>query len=157
MSEPIFFQLSEPAPPGVSWERVPLPLSGSAAVPSGGDWTRDDDDHVECHSPSLGITVLLQQQADVDVADRADYFASFIEVNTRDAPGYRVLFQTLGWAGPLPAARVDGQFDNGTHFATRDYVLFLNGTALMVMARGPFARANDVVALVDQVAASVQG
>jgi hypothetical protein len=154
VSEPIFLQLGEPTLAGVQWERRRLSVTGSAAVPTGGDWMCDASDDVKCHSPSLGITVIVQQQADVDVSGRPDYFQSFIGVNMRDAPGYRVIYQCLGWVGGIKAARVDAEFTSGTRYATRDYVLFAGDAATMVMARGPFERANDVVLLVDQVAAS---
>jgi hypothetical protein len=49
---------------------------------------------------------------------------------------------------------VDGEFDNGTAYATREYVLFVKGAALALMVRGPVARTADVQSIADHMAMS---
>jgi hypothetical protein len=125
-------------------------------VPAGGDFqiVQVRDDYSQVQSPGTGVVVMLQHQIGVSAARRMQYSESFIANNLRDAPRYRVVAKALGSIGGLPAARVDGEFDNGTHFATRDYLVFPPNMVVLLMARGPVGLGGAVHSIADRVAAS---
>jgi hypothetical protein len=99
---------------------------------------------------------MIQGQADVPPAARTEYMKSLAEVNKKDAPKYQIVKQDEGQIAQKAAGRLDGKFDNGTPYATRDYVLFAKGAALALMVRGPVAREADVKSIADHIALSYQ-
>lgn len=154
-AEPALVGANAPAPAGITLARQSV-AGLSLAVPTGGDWQATSMGMgKEFSSESTGITVMIQRQSGVPADARESYVASLVQANTRDAPHYRVVAQSTGTVAGEPAARVDGTFDNGTSFQTRDYVVFVNGSALAVMVRGGDGNLTTVQAIADAIASSV--
>jgi len=143
-----------PGPSGMTWERADQPGVGSLEVPSGSDWHKEGGASSEFSNEKLGLTVMVQRQAGVPAEARKQFISSLIDVNKRDAPKYEVTGQGEGSVSSQIAGRVDGKFDNGKAYATRDYVLFVKDSALAVMVRGPLADATSVQAVADHMALS---
>lgn len=139
-------------PAGFRWERITVG-SGSVEVPAGEGWKKAYNPF-QVHHDGLNFTLMIQQQAGIPSGARSDYLKSFIDVNARDAPKYTVTAQKEGLVAGNGAGVVDGKFDDGTAYTTRDYVLFVNGAAIAVMVRGPAPAEADVRSLADHVAAS---
>jgi hypothetical protein len=130
---------------------------GAVDVPTGADWQYFPADRgaLEIQSESFRTAIRLQFQPGVSPAAREAYTESYVGVNMRDAPGYRVRGTRVGSVGPYPASCVDGEFRAAIHFATRDYVVFANGMAALLMVRGPFEHEEAVQAIADRMAASL--
>ena len=152
-AEPVLVEASAPGPSGYQWERVPQGGLGSVELPKGEGWRKDGN---ELSNEALNITVMIQQQAGVDASARSEYLQSFIDVNKRDAPKYELAERKEGQVKGHASGRVDGKFDNGTAYSTRDYVMFVKNAVLSVMVRGPVAREAEIRSLADHVAASYQ-
>ena len=60
----------------------------------------------------------------------------------------------MGRVGEHPAGRIDGEFNNGTHFATRDYIVCASSMVIKLMVRGPASHADAVFSVADRLAAS---
>jgi hypothetical protein len=140
-----------PGPAGYQWQRTDVAGLGSIETPTGEGWVKEGD---QAQNEKLGFTTMLQTQAAVPAEARTQFISSLIDVNKRDAPKYEVAAKAEGSVGQNVAGRVDGKFDNGTAYATRDYVLFVKGSVLALMVRGPLAMAADVQAIADHMAAS---
>jgi hypothetical protein len=104
----------------------------------------------------LGVTVMVQTQPGVDPDARDENVQSFIGVNERDASNYHARPRVTGSVAGRPAARVDGEFNNGTAYVTRDYVVFARGQAIALMARAPAPNAAFVRVLIDRIAATLR-
>jgi hypothetical protein len=152
-AEPALIASAAPGPAGYQWQRTDASGVGSVEVPTGEGWTKDG---TEVHSDKLDITAMVQVQPAVPPEARSQYLSSLIDVNKRDAPKYEVTGKAEGAVAQNVAGRVDGKFDNGTAYATRDYVLFAKGSAVALMVRGPVAKAADVQAVADHMATSFQ-
>jgi hypothetical protein len=152
-AEPPLISGAAPGPTGFQWQRTDASGVGSVEVPTGEGWTQEG---TEAHSEKLGITAMVQVQPAVPPEARSEYLSSLIDVNKRDAPKYEVTGKAEGAVAQTVAGRVDGKFDNGTAYATRDYVLFAKGSAVALMVRGPVAKAADVQAIADHMAVSLK-
>jgi hypothetical protein len=154
--EPALVSPDAPGPQGLAWARLEQAFGG-VDVPVGGDFQviQVRDDFTQVQSERTGIVLMLRHQLGVSATGRESYTDSLISVNQRDAPRFRLVAKSYGKVGILLAARVDGEFDNGTHFVTRDYVLFPPQMAILLMARGPVQVAGAVHAIADRVAASI--
>lgn len=123
-------------------------------VPGGDDWTVEKGSATTIHSEKLNVTILLQHQAGIE-QDRLDEFVKLIlDSNKRDAPKYKDRPIEKGSLAGNPAARLDGEFDNGTAFATRDYMVMGPKGASAMMVRGPKPDAARVQAIADHIAAT---
>ncbi len=151
---------SEPAlisntggPAGFTWNKSSIPNVGSFDLPSGGKWQQEG---LGASNAELDMTISVQVQGGVEPSDRTAFIKGLIDVNKRDAPKYEVVAKEEGQVNQIAAGKVDGKFDNGTAYATRDYVLMRNHLALAMMVRGPIAKQADVQAVADHVAASLK-
>lgn len=136
-------------PAGITWKAVPQPF-GSVELPSGDGW-----EIVEGQLEGKDGTVVMMQSQDGITPDQLDdYLASYDEVQRRDAPKYAGKPATKGAVGGAPAVRVEGSFDNGTRFVTRDYLIFAKGKVVMLSARAPEAGASGLAGVIDHVARS---
>jgi hypothetical protein len=142
------------APAGITLTKVTLAGIGALDLPGGDGWERSDGPPVEVSHEATNFTVMAQYQEDIPPDAIAEYTKAFIKANTRDAPKYKVTHQTEGSVPGGPAARVDGAFDNGTAFATRDYLVFTRKGVAALMVRGPLAEVAKVNALADAIANS---
>lgn len=140
-------------PAGYTWQPASIPSVGSYELPSGGKWQKDG---LGASNEELDITIMVQVQGGIEPGDLSAFLKSVVDANKRDAPKYELLGQQEGQVNKIAAAKVDGKFDNGTAYATRDYILIRNHMALAVMVRGPLTRQADVQAVADRVAASVK-
>lgn len=127
----------------------------TVSVPSGADWVVEKQGTATAvHSDKLDVTIMLQFQSGIE-ADRLDEFVTMIvDSNKRDAPKYSAKPIEKGSVAGNPGARVDGEFDNGTAYATRDYMMMSPKGANAVMVRGPKQDAARVQAIADHVAAT---
>ncbi len=124
------------------------------SVPTGDDWTSERTDITKLHSEKLGVTIMLQHQSGIE-ADQLDDFVTMVrDSNKRDAPKYSDRPAEKGTLAGQPAARLDGEFDNGKAYATRDYLVIGPKGASAVMVRGPKTDAARVQAIADHLAAT---
>jgi hypothetical protein len=144
---------SATGPAGYTWQSTTLASVGAYDSPGGSKWHKDG---LGAENEDADITISVQMQGGVEATDRTDFTKLLIDANKRDAPKYEVVNQQEGQVNKIAAARVDGKFDNGKAYATRDYVLFQNHVALAMMVRGPIAMQAEVQAIADHVAASLK-
>jgi hypothetical protein len=142
-----------PGPAGYTWDRTDIASVGSYEVPTGGKWQKEG---MGAANEELDVTLMVQVQGGIEPEDRAAYIKSLVDVNKRDAPKFEVVSEQNGQVNQVVAGRVDGKFDNGTAYATRDYVLFRNHMALAIMVRGPITKQADVQSISDHVVASLK-
>ena len=140
-------------PAGYSWQSATLANVGSYDLPNGDKWKKDG---LGAENEDADITVSVQLQGGVEAADRTEFTKLLVDANKRDAPKYEVVSQQEGQINNIAASKVDGKFDNGKAYATRDYVLFINHVALAMMVRGPIAKQTDVQAIADHIASSLK-
>lgn len=139
-------------PTGVTWKRSDVPF-GSVELPTGEGWTLPDATQAE--GPD-GIVIMLQAQDGISPDQVDDYVASYNDVQKRDAPKYAGKAESKGTVAGQPAARVEGAFDNGTKFVTRDFIIFTKGKVVMLGARIPEEHAAKLAPVIDHVARSLQ-
>lgn len=138
-------------PTGVTWKRTDVPF-GSVELPSDEGWKVVDG---QAEGPS-GEVIMMQSQDGITPDQVDDYLASYNEVQERDAPKYARKAETKGTIGGQPGARVEGAFDNGTKFATRDFLIFTKGKVVLLSARIPEEHAAKLPPVIDHVARSLQ-
>lgn len=141
-----------PEPEGLSWKRIEVPF-GSLELPQNAGWGLVGSS--EIHGPD-GVVIVMQAQDEVGPERFDKYRTAFIAVQKRDAPKYEVKSSLRGTVNGELAARVDGTFDNGTRFITRDFLVFTKGKVVLVGARIPEPHAATLPALIDYVARSLQ-
>ncbi len=127
----------------------------TVSVPTGDDWSAEKTgNNVSVHSEKLGVTIMLQHQSGIESDRLEEFLALIVESNKRDAPKYSARPTEKGSLAGHPAARLDGEFDNGKAYATRDYVVIGPKGATALMVRGPKTDAARVQAIADHVAAT---
>jgi hypothetical protein len=156
-AEPVLIAGPVAGPAGYEWRRLPPHAGiGSVEVPHGHGWVNATSEGLEVVNDKLDITIMINTQTDVGVDSRGEYMQSLTFNNKRDAPKYDVVARKDGLINRIAAGLLDGRFDNGIAYATRDYVLFAKGSAFVVMVRGPLAIEGDVRSIADRVAHSFQ-
>ena len=140
-------------PAGYTWQDASIPNVGKYELPSGGKWQKDG---LGASNEELDMTIMVQVQGGIEPSDRSAFLKSVIDANKRDAPKYELLGQQEGQVNKIAAGRIDGKFDNGTAYATRDYILIRNHMAVAVMVRGPVAKQVEVQGVAEHVAASLK-
>ncbi len=151
-AKPAAKELADAAEPtGVTWKRIEQPF-GSVEVPDGAGWEVVDNQV----QGADGTVLMLQAQDGIGPDLLDDYLASYDDVQQRDAPKYAAKGSTKGAVGGAVAARVEGSFDNGTRFVTRDYLVFTKGKVVVLGARTPEPNAAALPGLIDHVARSLQ-
>jgi hypothetical protein len=140
-------------PPAVaSFKRVDRPF-GSIEIPDGMSW---QDSGTQIQHPD-GTVIMLQSQPGIRPEQLDEYLASYDEVQRRSAPEYTARRTTKGRLSGNVAARIEGTFDNGTRFITRDYVMITNrNVVIAVSGRAPSTNGAPLVLLVDYIARSVK-
>lgn len=142
---------SSPEPAALTWKRVERPF-GTLEIPTGAGWEVVDN-QVEGKD---GTVIMLQAQDGISPEQIDDYLTSYDEVQKRDAPKYAGTAPTKGTVAGAVAARVEGSFDNGTKFVTRDFLVFAKGKVVTVSARTPATNAAALAGIVDHAARSLQ-
>lgn len=140
-------------PAGYAWQPASIPQVGAYELPSGGKWEKSG---LGASNDELDITIMVQVQGGIEAGDRSEFVKAVVDANKRDAPKYELLSQQEGQVNKIAAARIDGQFNNGTAYATRDYILIRNHMALAFMVRGPLGKQTEVQAVADHIAASLK-
>lgn len=140
-------------PAGYTWQATQIPSVGAYELPSGGKWQKEG---LGASNEEQDFTIMVQVQGGVEPSDRATFVKGVIDANKRDAPKYELLGQQEGQVNKTSTGRIDGKFDNGTAYATRDYIIIRNHMAVAVMVRGPLAKQSEVQAVADHVAASLK-
>lgn len=138
--------------PGIEWKATELPFDATLDLPIGRDWALNDN-QLEGKD---GTVVMLQVQDGVSADQLDEYLASYEQVQQRDAPNYVGKPSTKGVVNGLRAVRVEGAFDNGTKFVTRDYLLFTGDRVLALSARAPADSATNLPGLIDHIARSAR-
>jgi hypothetical protein len=131
-------------PAGVTWKRIEMPF-GSLELPVDPGWNLVG---TEIQGQN-GIVIMMQSQDGITADQLDDYLASYDEVQKRDAPKYIGTSTTKGTVSGAVAARVEGTFDNGTAFVTRDFLVFSNGKVAAIGARIPKANAAALPGIID--------
>ena len=139
-------------PAGLTWKRSDVPF-GSIEVPQGEGWSMPDVTQVE--GPD-GLVIMLQAQDGISPDQTDEYLASYNDVQKRDAPKYAGKGESKGTVAGQPAVRVEGTFDNGTKFVTRDFLIFTKGKVVLLGSRIPEEHAAKLAPLVDHIARSLQ-
>jgi hypothetical protein len=143
---------SAPGPAGTAWKRAPTaPGIGTVELPDGGGWVSSGS---EARHEEKDITVMIQGQTGIDPEQRDEAVEMITAANTKDAPKYAVAATEKGEVMGNPGARIDGSFDNGTAYVTRDYVFISKGGMVALMARAPTAAKDEMHQIVDRMAAS---
>jgi len=140
-----------PDPADTTWKRIEQPF-GSFEIPAQEGWNVTDN---EVEGPD-GIVIMAQSQNGItpDLVD--DYLAAYDEVQKRDAPKYAEKARTKGAVGSAVAARVEGTFDNGTKFVTRDFLVFTGGKVVVLSARAPESNAAALPGVIDHAARTLE-
>lgn len=138
-------------PAGATWKRIEQPF-GSFEIPAQEGWTVTDN---QVEGPD-GTVIMSQSQDGItpDLID--DYLTSYDEVQKRDAPNYAEKNRAKGTVGGAVAARVEGTFDNGTKFVTRDFLVFTQGKVVLLSARTPETHAAALPAVIDHAARTLE-
>lgn len=145
-------ELADAAEPAdAKWTRTDMPF-GSVELPSTEGWKVVDG---QAEGPN-GEVIMMQSQDGISPDQVDDYLASYNDVQLRDAPKYARKAETKGTVGGQPGARVEGAFDNGTKFATRDFLVFSKGKVVLLGARIPEEHAAKLAPVIDHVARSLQ-
>jgi flagellar basal body L-ring protein FlgH len=132
-------------PAGVTWKRIEMPF-GSLELPVDPGWNLVG---TEVQGQN-GIVITMQSQDGITPEQLDDYLASYDEVQKRDAPKYVGTSTTKGTVSGAVAARVEGTFDNGTAFVTRDFLVAAIG------ARIPKANAAALPGIIDHAVRTLQ-
>ena len=125
-------------PDGVTFKKLDLAFA-SLQIPDGEGWTLLQQGSASQIEGADGTVIMLQAQDGISPEQRDEYLASYHDVQLRDAPKYERVKQDSGEILGAPAARVEGKFDNGTAFVTRDYLIFSKGKVVLLgeVARRP--------------------
>jgi hypothetical protein len=126
---------------------------GSVELPTGEGWSLPDATQAE--GPD-GLVIMMQAQDGITPDQVDDYLASYNDVQKRDAPKYAGKTERKGTVAGQPSARVEGTFDNGTKFITRDFLVFTKGKVVMLGARIPEEHAAKLAPVIDHVTRSLQ-
>lgn len=138
-------------PQGVTWKRIEVPF-GSLELPVDPGWNLVNGGEVQ--GPD-GIVVVMQSQD--WAADKMDKFLTgFTKMQAEQSPKYEGKATERGQVSGQPAARIEGAFDNGAKFVTRDYLVFTKGKVVVIGARAPEAAAARLPGLVDHAVRSLQ-
>jgi len=145
------------APAGITLTPTPVPF-GTASIPTGDGWGVPKDAQPMQVEGKDGTVVMFQSQDGIQPEQLDEYLTEYDKVQKRDAPKYAETARVKGTVGGEAAARVEGTFDNGTKFKTRDYVIITKGGKVVNLSgRAPVGPAADQLpALVDAIAASVK-
>jgi hypothetical protein len=138
-------------PTGLTWKRIEVPF-GSLELPVDPGWNLVG---TEVHGKD-GMVITMQEQADITPTQLDEYVASYEEVQRRDAPKYAGKAVAKGAVGGATAARVEGTFDNGEPFVTRDFLLFAKGKVVVIGARIPAAGAAALPGIIDHAVRTLQ-
>jgi hypothetical protein len=137
-------------PDGITFKKLKRPF-GTIEMPDGGGWTLGEH---EVTGPD-GTVIMMQGQDGITPAQRDEYLASYNDVQNSSAPKYQRIKQELGVIGSAAAARVEGTFDNGTKFVTRDYLVFDKGGVINIAARTPEPNAAKLGPIVDYAISTI--
>lgn len=145
-------ELADAAEPAdLKWKRTDMPF-GSVELPEAEGWKLVDG---QAEGPG-GEVIMMQSQDGISPDQVDDYLASYNDVQLRDAPKYARKAETKGTIAGQPGARVEGAFDNGTKFATRDFLIFTKGKVVLLGSRIPEEHAAKLAPVIDHVARSLQ-
>ena len=134
-----------------SWEAAKLEY-GSFKRPAGPGWTWEA---FTANNDQANITMTFQKLADGDFRDQLkDLQQHLDEANQRDAPKFVKGEQAKLTIAGQTVLRSDATFDNGSKFATRDYIVVTDKGTVTVMTRGPLADKVTVYQLADYVVAT---
>lgn len=140
-------------PDSTESEEVDFEGIGKVQSFKGGDWKKTGNEN---YSKALDMTVIMQSQSGDLTEQINDYVDSYIDVNKRDAPKYEVTGKAQGEIKGVKCVRVDGKFDNGTAYVTRDYLFFTKAKVGVLMCRVAKANESKLNAYVDYIASSYQ-
>jgi hypothetical protein len=134
-------------PAAVTWKRIAFPF-GTVELPIDPGWNLVG---TQVQGPA-GEVIMLQSQDGIEPSQLDEYLTSYGEVQRRDAPKYEGPATAKGAVGGKVAARVEGTFDNGTKFTTRDFLIFHGGKVVALSARAPSEHAAKLAGIIDHVA-----
>ena len=145
------------APAGITLTPTPVPF-GTASLPTSDGWAVPKDAQPMQVEGKDGTVIMFQSQDGIQPDQLDDYLHDYNDVQKRDAPKYAETGHTKGTVAGATAARVEGTFDNGTKFKTRDYIVITkSGKLAAISGRAPVGPAADQLpALVDAIAASIK-
>ena len=140
-------------PDSVETEEVDFQGIGKIQSFKGGDWKKSGNEN---YSKALDMTIIMQGQPGDLTEQINDYVDSYIDVNKRDAPKYEMTGKEEGEIKGVKCVRLDGKFDNGTAYITRDYLFFTKSKVAVLMCRVAKTNESKLNAYVDYMAASYQ-
>lgn len=139
-----------PTTAGLSWKRITMPF-GSLELPADPGWNLVGTD---VQGPD-DLVIMLQAQDGVSPAQQRSYLKQYGKLQARDAHGYRAKAE-LGELGGAPAIRIEGSFDNGTKYVTREYLVFAKGKVVALAAHIPAIHGDKLAGIIDPIARSLQ-
>lgn len=151
VSKPLISAAQKPA--DITFEVTDFEGNGKIEMPTGEKWEKNG---TEYYNADMDMTIFTQSQSDIFPDQMKEYTDSYIEVNKRDAPKYEVVQTEEGEINSIKAVRVDGKFNNGTAYVTRDYLFFTGDKVLLLMARAEEKNAQTLNETIDYIASSVK-
>ncbi len=139
-----------PATAGLTWKRIDMPF-GSLELPADPGWNLVGTD---VQGPD-DLVLVLQAQEGVTPDQQATYLKQYGKLQARDARGYRAKAH-MGTLRGDPAIRIEGTFDNGTKYVTREYLVFAKDKVIALSAHIPAVNADKLPGIIDQVARTLQ-
>lgn len=145
---------SVPKPNGVTFESSDFGGMGKAEFPKGNDWQKMGNEY---YNEKLDMTILVQSQQGFDIHRQISSFTdSYIEINKKDAPKYEVIKNEEGSVNSIKTVRIDGKFNNGTSYVTRDYLFFTENRVVILMSRIAEKNSKELNPLIDYIAGTVK-
>ena len=169
--------VENPAPPaGETFEKINFRLGGKVDIPNSSDWRVKDISALleerkkdaqeqgltngnlqEWYNEKMDATLMVQ---DVSLSD--DYTNEeglkmvtdhLLAANRRDAEKFEDMGHKNGKIGSHIGVKLDGKFDNGKKYVTRDYALgSTTACSVSIEGRAPEANAKYIQQLIDYIA-----
>ena len=135
-----------PATAGVTWKRIEMPF-GSMDLPADPGWNLVGTDV----QGKDDMVIMLQAQDGITPDQQSSYLKQYGKLQARDAHGYRAKAH-VGTLRGEPAIRIEGTFDNGTKYVTREYLVFAKGKVVALAAHIPATNADKLPGIIDPIA-----
>lgn len=140
-------------PDSTEFEETDFVGTGKIELPKGTNWEKTGN---ELYNKAMDMTIITQGQPGDFTGQINDYVDSYIDVNKRDAPKYEVVQKEEGEVKGIKCVRLDGKFDNGTAYLTRDYIFFTNEKVAVLMCRIAKKNEGQLNGFIDYIASSYQ-
>lgn len=140
-------------PENFQFETVDLEGIGTVQMPVGDEWEVTDGEY---YNAALDMTIFTQSQPGNFTHQVQDITDGLIVANKRDAPGYQLIGTKEGTLDNIKAVRIDGKFNNGTQYITRDYIIITEEKVVPIMARIDEQHVDQLNPIIDYIVSTVE-